>query len=87
MIGRHTHTYSVLDLSPVAYEEIRGKLLAADYHHAFHQDMDGRDVIDMHGIAVAKEAAEEPARDRSATRALAPDCSGDIITQIFGDGI
>lgn len=43
-----THTYAVLDVSRAAYDEIRRKLDAAGYQHAF----DG-DVIDMHGIALA----------------------------------
>lgn len=43
-----THTYAVLDISRVAYDEIRRKLEVAGYQHAF----DG-DIIDMHGIALA----------------------------------
>lgn len=49
---RTTHTYSVLDLSEAAYQEIRRKLEHAGYSHAFHEE-DGRALIDMHGIAVA----------------------------------
>ncbi len=49
-----THTYVILDLSPTAYGEIKQKLEAAGYGHAFHKD-GGRIVIDMHGIAVAEE--------------------------------
>ncbi len=51
---RQTHTYAVLELSPSAYSEIREKLAAAGYHHAFNGD-----VIDMHGIGVTTEA-EQP---------------------------
>lgn len=49
---RSTYTYVVLEISAAAYAEIRAKLQAAWYAHAFHNS-DGREVIDMHGIAVA----------------------------------
>ena len=48
---RTTHTYAVLDVSPEAYGEIRDKLAAFGYQHAFHEDSAGP-LIDMHGIAV-----------------------------------
>lgn len=51
-----SRTYAVLELSGAAYAEIREKLEAAGYEHAFHRS-DDRDVIDMHGIAVAAERA------------------------------
>jgi hypothetical protein len=51
---RQTHTFVILDLSPAAYAEIRKKLDDAGYQHAFMRS-DGRDVIDMQGIAVASE--------------------------------
>jgi hypothetical protein len=47
---RTTHTYVELELSPAAYDEIAGKLKAADYGHAFMDD----GAIDMHGIGVTK---------------------------------
>lgn len=53
-----THTYAILDLSPRAYGEIAAKLQQAGYHEAFHED-DGRTVVDMHGIAVAREKADK----------------------------
>jgi hypothetical protein len=49
-----THTYAELELSPIAYEEIKTKLKAAGYEHAF---MEGG-AIDMHGIGVTR--AEGP---------------------------
>jgi hypothetical protein len=49
-----THTYAILELSGQAFAEIKEKLEAAGYQHAFNED-DGRAVIDMHGIAVAAE--------------------------------
>lgn len=51
---RTTHTYAILEISQAAYEEIKAKLEAAGYQHAFH-DNDGEIVIDMHGIAVKGE--------------------------------
>lgn len=45
---RTTYTYTTLAVSQAAYDEIRAKLAAAQYDHAFHEE--GR--IDMHGIAL-----------------------------------
>lgn len=53
---RSTHTYVVLEISQDAYDEIRAKLRAADYHHAFMDDGE----IDMHGIAINAPIAEAP---------------------------
>lgn len=50
----HTHTVSILDLSPAAFEEIRAKLADAGYHDHFHTE-DDKLVIDMWGIAVQAE--------------------------------
>ena len=54
---RSTHTYVLLALSEAAYEEIRAKLEAAGYQHAFHENDEcpASPVIDMHGIAVVPE--------------------------------
>jgi hypothetical protein len=52
--GGATHTFAILELSPSAYAEIKGKLESAGYGHAF-DIIDGREVIDMHGIAVSKD--------------------------------
>ena len=49
----HTHTYVILELSPVAYLEIKTKLEAAGYQDAFIEQ-DGRTVIDLHGLAVTE---------------------------------
>jgi hypothetical protein len=50
---RNTHTYAILDVSHAAYTEVKEKLAAAGYEHAFHDDRDGDGVvIDMHGIAL-----------------------------------
>lgn len=48
----NAYTYAILDVSPATYREIREKLDAAGYQHAFHRD-GGREVIDMHGIALS----------------------------------
>lgn len=64
MSRRATHTYAVLEVSTATYREIRGKLDAAGYQHAFQEtamaavrgdglDVSGIEVIDMHGIALA----------------------------------
>jgi hypothetical protein len=49
MTIRSTHTYVELEVSAAAYDEIAGKLRAAAYDHAFHDE-----VIDMHGIGLTK---------------------------------
>jgi len=47
----------MLQVSSSAYAEICGLLEAADYDHAFGSD-DGRETIDLHGIAlIGPEAA------------------------------
>lgn len=58
-----THTYAVLQVSVAAYDEIRRLLEDVSYQHAFHRDGE-RTVIDMHGIAIAKDEAEVPAEGR-----------------------
>lgn len=45
---RQTHTYALLEVSREAYDEIKGKLQAAGYDHALHDD----GLIDMNGIAL-----------------------------------
>lgn len=53
-----THTYATLEVSKAAYDEIRKKLEDAGYQHAFHED----GLIDMHGIALTPEPADDGAR-------------------------
>lgn len=52
---RTTHTYAVLEVTPMAFVEVKRLLAAAGYDHAF----DG-DVIDMHGIALKAVTAVQP---------------------------
>lgn len=54
-MSRTTHTYAVLDVTPMAWAEIRRGLEKAGYEHAF----DG-DVIDMHGIGLKALKASSP---------------------------
>jgi hypothetical protein len=54
-VTRSTHTYVVLDLSPVAYDEIRRKLEDAGYGQAFHSE-NGAERIDMTGLAVSRDS-------------------------------
>lgn len=46
-----SHTFATLELSAAAYNEIREKLKAAGYDHAFHDD--GH--LDLHGLAANTE--------------------------------
>lgn len=54
---RTTHTFVKLELSESAYDEIKTKLEAAGYQHAFveNDDAPASPLIDMHGIAVCPE--------------------------------
>jgi len=54
---KQTHTFSILELSSVAYEEIKSKLIEAGWGHVIMEE-DGKEVIDMNGIAVSKEVIE-----------------------------
>ena len=56
---RATYTYAVLGVSLAAYDEIRAKLEAAGYQHAF---ING-DEIDMHGLALARGPEGPRARE------------------------
>ena len=49
-----SYTYAILKVSPSAYAEIKAKLEAVGYEHAFHEDPEGP-VIDMHGLAIQAE--------------------------------
>lgn len=71
-----TYTYVTLEVSLACFEEIRARLDATGYSHAFIHDSGGM-LIDMHGIAL--QAAKEPdptphadAEARKQTRAGKP---------------
>ncbi len=51
---RQTRSFATLEISPAAFAEIRDKLKAAGYGHAF---CDGGKLIDMHGIALVEEVS------------------------------
>jgi hypothetical protein len=53
---RQTHTYVTLGVSEMTYTEIAGKLRTAGYDQAFSSDGE----IDMHGLALVKEAPRDP---------------------------
>lgn len=59
-----SHTYTILELSKQAVDEIRKGFKEAGYQHAFHDD-----VIDMHGVAVR----ENRTIDQTALRSLRDD--------------
>jgi hypothetical protein len=46
-----TYTYAVLDVPDSVYQDIRRRLVEAGYEHVFDK-CDGREVMDMHGIAL-----------------------------------
>lgn len=51
-----THTFATLEITPLAYDEIRSKLSDADYQHAFID----RGTVDMHGIGVTRGLENMP---------------------------
>lgn len=57
-----TYTYAILKVSRGTYDEIRQKLKAAAYDHAFHRD-GAVEVIDMHGVALQEEAVDDTTKD------------------------
>lgn len=59
-----SHTYAILEVSPVAYADIRARLDASGYGQAFHQDDEHGEVIDMHGIALAVDDSHKPYQQR-----------------------
>ena len=52
-----TYTYAILDVPHAVYAAVRALLERADYRHAFHGD-DGKEVIDMHGIALRSKSED-----------------------------
>lgn len=48
----NTQTYATLELSRATFMEIKTKLKAAGYHHAFIQEPD-RELICLNGIAAS----------------------------------
>ena len=52
--GQTTYTYALLEISGLAFDEIKGKLIAAGYSDQF-EEVDGKIVIDMHGIGLTVE--------------------------------
>ena len=69
-----THTYAILEVSAAAYEEIAARLRAIAWDHAFQDRVAVRDksagldvvtytLIDMQGIALAKEEAPRDVLD------------------------
>lgn len=63
-----TYTYAVLEVSPACYDEIKEKLDAAGYQHAFHTERGEGVLIDMHGIALRRD--ETPSDPATLHRAL-----------------
>lgn len=65
-----THTYAVLQVSATVYDEVKQKLEAAGYSHAFHtHEGEPTPTIDMHGIGLTR-GAEDEGRVAKLTEAL-----------------
>jgi hypothetical protein len=64
LLGRTTgtHTYALLEVPKMVYDDIRKRLEDAGYQHAFDQS-DGRDVIDMSGIGITEAPIAEQSRE------------------------
>ena len=52
----NTYTFVTMEVSREAYSEIESKLKEAGYDHALHKLEPGKVVLNMHGIALAKES-------------------------------
>lgn len=52
----------LLPVDHVAYEAVRGALLAAGYVWAVRRDAGGREYLDLHGMGLAPPAGPEVAR-------------------------
>jgi hypothetical protein len=59
-----TYTFATLEVSRLAYDEVRAKLLEAGYEHAITSDSSEEELIDMHGIALVSTKSDN-ADDRS----------------------
>ncbi|HTH42906.1 MAG TPA: hypothetical protein VL498_07060 [Terracidiphilus sp.] len=77
---RTTHTYVKLEVCEPAYREIRAKLFAAGYSHAFEvgdSKEHGRGPIDMTGIAVIPE----PMKKRPGTTTVTHYGCGHVLSE------
>jgi len=54
-----THTYVILEVGERTYNDIRRKLVEAGYEHVLDRTAEDREVIDMHGIALREDLAED----------------------------
>lgn len=52
----HTHTVATLEVSAAVYDEVAGKLKAAEYDHAFGED----GIIDMSGVGLQRGPVPDP---------------------------
>lgn len=55
-----TRTFAILEIDPVAFQQIGSLLAAANYQHAFKQNPAHGSILDMHGIALAASKVEVP---------------------------
>lgn len=83
-----TYTYAVLDVSEAAYNEIAAKLRAAGYSHVFDKRRGEKDLIDMHGIALAIEdtptPTPEPAFDAAGRSEHCSACQSQLVADATG---
>jgi len=59
-----THTFAYLPISEAAYNEIKAAFEEAGYGHAFLEDRELGTVIDMHGVALARDSSIITPADR-----------------------
>lgn len=50
-----THTYAILEISQSAFDEIKAKLEAAGYQHAFEPNLQDAVLIHTHSIALKSD--------------------------------
>lgn len=63
-----SRTYASMEVSHVAFQEVRSKLIDAGYEHAVHDD-ENTVTLDMYGIALVTPNPDEPLPEPDITHA------------------
>lgn len=78
-----THSYVVLEVSSVAYREIKKALEKAGYEGQFHEDDEHGTLLDMQGIAIAESKPQPPipkvCKHNKSTSLFCIDCENDTV--------
>lgn len=80
-----THTYAVLAVPRSVYAAVRALLAAAGYEHAFHNEGESSEVIDMHGIALQSKGGQPGTDITVSTLVSRRDGRGRVEFQLNGE--